>query len=633
MSQSQQSEFASSQFGGDYDNLSYLIPSNYPATPSTSQQTFDASVPAFLRPDDPPLLPHFERFERVGPDRKRLYFLYDRMNHQEWVEWWLQPDYGSKCKVAWHSNHLSHVWDHFTQVAHSNDGSPKVMRKHCSAILETPYAAKKDANRKDARHGTTTMTRHLRTSACKRADNTIREPFSEAAWEDNLLQFITINRLPFHLIEHPTFRRIISQAHSAPSLPSIPSADTVRRRISARVEERQHSTLKLLPADAKISIALDCWTLPFGQAFMAITGYFIDIDWSYREILADHNIQDRVFGITTDNASNNKTLVDSLLQALSSDIHVIRIPCLAHVIQLSLNQLLDRLKAVPQNDTTETKWSDRQSILAKANAQSENHSISHTLNKSQRREAFVSLQPSEQALMPLQDVKTRWNSTFLMLRRAKRLRDFLGTFCTDYNCEEMALNNDEWRQIDYLLCLTKPFYEDTLALSKTRDVTAHLVFQIYNMLFEHLEKSIKQLQRKHVPWKQQMLSSLEAGRLKLDEFQFFLTDDWTKEWRDKYRASFQDTLLPYQERQATSQGLTVSSPGSRPSTALHNLLRPKKPKAKPVGDEITQYLDGDVVDSEPLPFWRENHSRFPAIASLARDILTIPATGAGGTIV
>ncbi|KAJ5249388.1 hypothetical protein N7524_011704, partial [Penicillium chrysogenum] len=150
-----------------------------------------------------------------------------------------------------------------------------------------------------------------------------------------------------------------------------------------------------------------------------------------------------------------------------------------------------------------------------------------------------------------------------------------------------------------------------------------------------------------------MLSSLEAGRLKLDEyysqtdhdrdhlyaistmlapdnrFQFFLSDDWTKEWRDKYRASFQDNLLPYQERYATSQGLPVSSPGLRPSTALYNLLRPKKPKAKPVGDEITQYLDGDVVDSEPLPFWRENHGRFPTIASLARDILVIPATGVG----
>jgi hypothetical protein len=40
MSESQQYEFASSQFGGDYDNLSYLAPSNYPATPSTSQTVF-----------------------------------------------------------------------------------------------------------------------------------------------------------------------------------------------------------------------------------------------------------------------------------------------------------------------------------------------------------------------------------------------------------------------------------------------------------------------------------------------------------------------------------------------------------------------------------------------------------------
>lgn len=32
---------------------------------------------------------------------------------------------------------------------------------------------------------------------------------------------------------------------------------------------------------------------------------------------------------------------------------------------------------------------------------------------------------------------------------------------------------------------------------------------------------------------------------------------------------------------------------------------------------------------EPLAFWKENESRFPAIASLARDYLAIPASGAG----
>ncbi|KAA8646752.1 uncharacterized protein ATNIH1004_005427 [Aspergillus tanneri] len=247
------------------------------------------------------------------------------------------------------------------------------------------------------------------------------------------------------------------------------------------------------------------------------------------ETLNSHQIQDQVFGLTSDNASNNKTLADSLQQALSNNVNIIRTPCLAHVIQLSLNQLLDRLKAVPLNNTEETKWTNRLSTLAKANTQHQKHEISYTLNKVRslaiyihgspsRREAFNNLQTDDPKLTPIQDVRTRWNSTFLMLRRAKRLRDIFTRFCADYDCEEMLLNNKEWRQIDYLLYITEPFFLYTTELLKTREVTIHLVFKIYNALFEHLEKSMKQLRRKCVPWKKQMLNSLEAGRLKLDEY-------------------------------------------------------------------------------------------------------------------
>jgi hypothetical protein len=210
---------------------------------------------------------------------------------------------------------------------------------------------------------------------------------------------------------------------------------------------------------------------------MAITGYFIDADWAYQEVLLgfkplhgshtglnlsgilletliDFNIQDQVFGLTTDNASNNKTLADSLQQAFPDNVEIIRTPCLAHVIQLSLNQLLDRLKAVPQNEAIETKWSDRQQTAAKENARHQTREISHTLNKvrflaiyihasPQRRETFNNLQTKEPKLAPIQDVRTRWNSTFLMLRRAKRLRAFFTLFCTEYGCEEMLLNDEE----------------------------------------------------------------------------------------------------------------------------------------------------------------------------------------------
>jgi hypothetical protein len=37
----------------------------------------------------------------------------------------------------------------------------------------------------------------------------------------------------------------------------------------------------------------------------------------------------------------------------------------------------------------------------------------------------------------------------------------------------------------------------------------------------------------------------------------------------------------------------------------------------------------DIIEISPLSFWRDNQHRFPAIVALARDILSIPATGAG----
>jgi hypothetical protein len=170
------------------------------------------------------------------------------------------------------------------------------------------------------------------------------------------------------------------------------------------VEERQQGILRRLPDNTKLSVALDCWTSPFAQAFMAITAYFIDEDWEYREVLLgfeplqgkhsgqnlsdvlfdklrQHEIDQRVFAITTDNASNNKTLMTALQKAIPDDTTLIRVPCLAHVIQLSLNELLGHIKAVPLNETTETRWTEERSQLARDIAKKPRQDISRTLAK------------------------------------------------------------------------------------------------------------------------------------------------------------------------------------------------------------------------------------------------------------
>ncbi len=90
-----------------------------------------------------------------------------------------------------------------------------------------------------------------------------------------------------------------------------------------------------LGQDTKMSIALDCWTSTNNLSFLAVAACFIDVNWNYREVLlgfehlsgrhtgvnmarvvkellVKHRLQDRVHAVTTDNASNNHTMIDSL---------------------------------------------------------------------------------------------------------------------------------------------------------------------------------------------------------------------------------------------------------------------------------------------------------------------------------
>jgi hypothetical protein len=86
-----------------------------------------------------------------------------------------------------------------------------------------------------------------------------------------------------------------------------------------------------------------------------------------------------------------------------------------------------------------------------------------------------------------------------MLQRTKRLQSIFNQYAQEYGHPQLKLDQAEWRQVDYLLQLTQPFFRFTTALSKTKDITVHTVFSIYNKLFNYLEASTQQLQRKKVP--------------------------------------------------------------------------------------------------------------------------------------
>ena len=223
----------------------------------------------------------------------------------------------------------------------------------------------------------------------------------------------------------------------------------------------------------------------------------------------------------------------------------------------------------------------------------------------------------EPRLVPIQDVQTRWNSTFLMLRRAKRLESSFNCFCLEYAHTHLQITSDEWRQVDYLLCIMRPFFQFTTALSKTKDVTIHTVFNIYNRLFDHLERSIRQLKGKKIGWKQQMLQALESAESKLREYyymtdtrglsdifaistvldpqyklDFFKTPDWQDpetDYSSQYQKSMEERVKQYQDRLHGSSSLNQSQNKSPQTNELYSLLGRGSTSQGPQS-ELTQYL-------------------------------------------
>jgi hypothetical protein len=57
--------------------------------------------------------------------------------------------------------------------------------------------------------------------------------------------------------------------------------------------------------------------------------------------------------------------------------------------------------------------------------------------------------------------------------------------------------------------------------------------------------------------------------------------------------------------------------------------QPQDELSKPEDDEIARYLARGIERQKPRAFWKEHEHDFPILARMARDILSIPASGAG----
>lgn len=319
-----------------------------------------------------------------------------------WEQWWCNTSWGrdpTADKPRWNSAARSgYIWNHFREASHALDGHPYVYCLNCGHVLQHP-------NIKSC--GTKHLINHLKTRACSGTKSPVHEqpdsPFlphpreqrrastipiySPLVFEQELVRLVIDNNWSFRTIERPSFLRFLSFLRPNTVIMS-------RYKFEQSFEEQFRAAkavmLQDLGSNTKISIALDAWTAANHLSFLAVKGYYINNKWELRERLLDFipmrgrhtgvsmatevlqvlkatNTTKKLLAITCDNASNNSTLSRSVETNLGEEAYTWNsrentIPCLAHIINLVVQDIIYHLKLSAASDAEDINILQRQHI-------------------------------------------------------------------------------------------------------------------------------------------------------------------------------------------------------------------------------------------------------------------------------
>jgi hypothetical protein len=213
-------------------------------------------------------------------------------------------------------------------------------------------------------------------------------------------------------------------------------------------------------------------------------------------ILRDYNLEQKFFCITSDNASNNDTMVDHLQSGLATmnvkwDGRTNHIRCFAHILQLVVNAGLDELRTIDGKRFAE--------LLQKVSG------FAKFVRRSpQRFEAFRKACESlsiRAITIPL-PVKTRWSSDFRMMQATLYLRKAINRFIDDWQSDryqdisEYRLTNAEWAMMEVLHMILLPFQRCTKRFETNGEID--YVFFAYDTMFEYLKDVLAALKKREL---------------------------------------------------------------------------------------------------------------------------------------
>lgn len=472
----------------------------------------------------------------------------------------------------------------------------------------------------------------------------------------HIAEMVSRDLRPVAVVDGPGFIKLLNVLEPGYVVPSRPHIMSILRQQYLSLIEKVRHSIEM----KHVAITSDIWTSTATEAYITVTAHFIDEDWNLvsrvlstkamperhtglniadriRETLEEYKIPTNlVSGIVHDNASSMATAV--------AELEIGHVPCFAHTLQLAVNEGLTV---------------DRISRLTAVGRKVVGHFKHSALAYSELKKKQDHLNVEKHQLV--QDVSTRWNSTFFMYERLMEQRwaihaTFLDEKGTQNQYKYLVPSDAQWELMGQMVTVLKPLQIATTALCESEIVSCSLIYPVVNGLLEHHlpisdgdSPTLKQFKRivtqsitrRFNPSGPSTAESISIYASSLDPRYHqlkFLSKDQRTLTHTKLEEQLQELVVVAHEETSTDPSMMLQSEDEEPP-------RPKRKKS------ALEYLLGHSDENETsnvitpieefenfrreapsrsgenaLSWWKARCHQYPALAKLARHYLCIPAT-------
>lgn len=446
--------------------------------------------------------------------------------------------------------------------------------------------------------------------------------------------------LPFSVVENEEFIKLI-RMFDVDFV--VPNRRAISNRISAMVEDNKVSVRSQLSSTpGNISLTTDAWSSRIYRGYIAVTAHWIDEYWSLRSVLLDFqrfptphtadatcttiidilenwHVAGKVQAITTDNAADVISGVNDVHKYLCTIHHLnvtledFHVRCIAHVVNLAVKDALE---------ITHAKIAAVRNLV---------HACRCSIKRRDRFEEIKKSVGSIEVSLPTLDVQTRWSSTFIMVKNARKARLVLNTMCDRMpELKPYKVSDTDWEHTGEVCSFLETAAAITTNQSGRSYVTLSLSYMAFKLLMKKCRSAVqdnsllkpiaeKMLEKLKI-YEPLVCSSISSLSKTLDPR--FGNDVITD--GDLLR-QYLGTLPPSTEVDSESLNTEEGSPSFLQELFDSNSID----RSYGGNDEVSRFIRATASGDRhinPLDWWKTNESRFPNIAKLARNVFAIQAT-------